>query len=92
METITNDWTKKLEATCRGESTSVTISWDREDVINEGVAYRDSADGTSGPLEFVEWRRSGKLVEAVGFQVGNYFGDDDIYSGPEQDGIYPYFE
>lgn len=83
--------TDRINAVAAGEEISgVVIYWDSAAVGNEGPAYRDGGD--SGALEFCGWAGSVDGSEDDTYSVGNYFGADGKYLGPDQHGVYPIFE
>ena len=89
----------QLENASRNFLSTITIYWDRaENPTLAGPAYRDSEDGSSGPLEFFEWGKEGMELsffgmdnDAPGYKIEDYFDSDGKYLGPDSEGIYPRF-
>ena len=75
----------------KGQESKIEIYWDRQDLANEGPAYRYRDGSESGPLEFVRWSES-ESESVEGYEMWMYFGSGDRYSGPDQHGVYPIFE
>lgn len=71
---------------------SKTIYWDTQDSSNIGPAYRTHS-GESGGLEFTGWAcLDGSEPDTEGYLLEYFFGDDGVYLGPDQHGVYPVFE
>lgn len=75
----------------RGEPSSVTLYWDKQDSNSEGPAYRTADNGESGALDLIRWANiNGTPATAEGRELWMYFeGPNDTYTGPDCYGVFP---
>jgi hypothetical protein len=87
---MTNELQCLIDRAAAGEAVPcLTLYYDTQDPADPGPAYRTAEEG--GALELCGWGGPADGTEDSSYRIGEFFGDDGAYRGPDNEGVYPLF-